>query len=680
MNPILIPLFIIAVFTSTHLGGQIVSVPDKKIIPPDARATVIRHLDMPYTMPEYKTKEEWLARAKALREQILVSTGLWPMPPKCPLKAKIFGKIDHDDYTVEKVYFQTYPGFYLCGNLYRPKGKKGPFPGVLSPHGHWRTGRLEHQDLGSVPGRCIGLARRGCVVFAYDMVGYNDTNQIPHTFGGKREALWGISLMGLQLWNSIRAVDFLCSLPYVDKTRLGCTGASGGGTQTFMLCAVDERIAVSVPAVMISAHMQGGCLCENAPGLRIDTNNMEIAALMAPRPMLMIAATGDWTKNTATVEYPAIFSIYKLFGAAHKLAYVIFNAPHNYNQQSREAMYAWFNRWFFGITDPGQAKEAPFQPDQPRDLLVFYGASPPKGRIDAAGLTRFLIASADEKIESLKPKDKRGLQRFRQIMGVAYQRALAAEAPLAQDVTATPTGQTRVHWCTGKFKVEKLILGRTEKGDAIPALLFTPMDGHTPRPATLVLHPEGNKAFLTKPILVATLLHAGHLVLTIDAFATGDSPIPAPDPKLRYLDTYNRTETANRVQDILTALAYLRGRQDTQGINLVGLEKAGLWCLLAAALMPSINRVVADAAQFDTRKDENFVNDLYVPSLRRAGDFRTACVLAIPTMLFIHNTGGKFSCSWAAQVYRSLKIAPLLRVQNERADEAQIMAWLSKRE
>jgi dienelactone hydrolase len=505
------------------------------------------------------------------------------------------------------------------------------------------------------------------------MVGYNDTNQVPHSFGGQREALWGISLMGLQLWDSIRAVDFLLSLPDVDKRRIACTGASGGGTQTFMLTAVDDRVAVSAPAVMISAHMQGGCLCENAPGLRIDTNNMEIGAMMAPRPMLMIAATGDWTKNTATVEYPAIRSVYQLFGAEDKVEYKIFTAQHNYNKDSREAMYAFFNRWLLGITDPAQAREAAFTPDQPRDLLVFYGQPRPKDQLNPAGLTKYLIGSDEEQFDAMKPKNKRGLDRFREVYGTALRRALNAEQPASSDLVVNMKGKVEA----AGFKGQRLTLGRKDMGDVLPAILMMP-DAKSSRPcdATLIVHPDGKDAAL-KHSLTKKLLQSGQIILTIDAFATGESQKPSPDPKLRLLDTYNRTLTDNRVQDILTALAYLRSREDTRAINLVGLDRAGLWCLLAAGLASPLCSVVADAAQFDTTSDDAFVADLYVPSLRRAGDFRTACTLALPASLMIHNTGGTFATSWAADVYRSLKLAPLFRVQKARASDAQIVGWIA---
>src|SRR5438270_12317949 len=157
------------------------------------------------TMPVYRTRADWEARKAQLRKQILFSAGLLPMPVKTPLSPHIFGRIENKDYSVEKVYLETMPGYYLAGNLYRPLRKSGKLPGVVAPHGHWAYGRLENQPLASHPTRAIQLARQGFVVFSYDMVGYNDTMQTPHEFGNPREQLWGFGPLGLQLWNSIRA-------------------------------------------------------------------------------------------------------------------------------------------------------------------------------------------------------------------------------------------------------------------------------------------------------------------------------------------------------------------------------------------------------------------------------------------------------------------------------------------
>src|SRR5439155_12188881 len=344
----------------------------------------IRTLNTPREFPAIFSRDEWQARAKDIHDHVLVSCGLWPMPDRIPLDPHIFGKIERDGYSVEKVYFRTMPGFYLAGNLYRPLGRgKGPFPGILNPHGHWKEGRLTDTKDGSAAARCISFARQGMVAFTYDMVGYNDTHfaKASHdqpsydnhrSFGAARgDQLWSISLMGLQTWNSVRALDFLASLPDVDKKRLACTGESGGGTQTFMLGAVDDRLAVQAPIVMVSHTMQGGCSCENAPGLRVEYSNMEIAAVPAPRPQILVAATGDWTTNTMEVEGPAIEGVYRQFGAADRLRYVRFDFGHNYNQTSREAVYGWFDHWLLHHPDLASVQEQPYHKEPDADLLVF---------------------------------------------------------------------------------------------------------------------------------------------------------------------------------------------------------------------------------------------------------------------------------------------------------------------
>src|ERR1039457_285595 len=192
----------------------------------DARNTEIPNTDTHFTARTYKTLAEWQARRAHLRKQILSAAGLLPMPVKSPLHPQIFGRIENRDYSIEKVLLETLPGYYLGGNLYRPLKAAPPegFPAVLTLHGHWVYGRLEHTTVASVPARAISLARQGYVVLAVDMVGYNDSIQTPHDFGEKPvEQLWGFGSFGLQLWNAIRAIDFLQSLPGVNPLRIAAT-------------------------------------------------------------------------------------------------------------------------------------------------------------------------------------------------------------------------------------------------------------------------------------------------------------------------------------------------------------------------------------------------------------------------------------------------------------------------
>ena len=261
----------------------------------------LRHVHRHYEAKRFASKAEWDAYAAWLRAQARVSLAILPEPPRKSLRTKVFDRWEGDGYTSEKVYFESMPGLYVTGNLFRPAGGASGgkrAPGILCPHGHWPDGRLHDRDpKGSIIARCIQLARMGAVVFSWDMVGMNDSCQLPHRELGS-DPHWGLSLMALQAWNSVRSLDFLLSLPGVDPERLGVTGCSGGGTQTFTLMAVEERLAAAAPICMISLHMQGGCLCENAPLLRIDATNVELARLFAPRPAFMGSCTGDWTMDS----------------------------------------------------------------------------------------------------------------------------------------------------------------------------------------------------------------------------------------------------------------------------------------------------------------------------------------------------------------------------------------------
>ncbi len=640
----------------------------------DTRIYQTRDVNTLYTFPGY-TKAEWMAKAAELREHILVSNGLTPMPEKAPLNTHVFGRIEREDYTVEKVYFEAYPGFFTTGNLYRPKGRKGPFPGIVSPHGHWGRGRLENSEAGSVPGRCINFAKQGHVIFSYDMVGRCDSGeQIDHAYGGEREALWGLSLMALQLWNAVRAVDFLETLPDVDTDRIGCTGASGGGTQTFMLTAIDDRIKVSAPVNMISAHMQGGCLCENAPNLRVDISNIEIGALMAPKPLLLVSATGDWTKNTPTVEYPAIRSVYAHFDAEDKVHEVQIDADHNYNKDSREAVYAWFGKWFLGEEDATTFKEVPFDVERDEDLLVFHNRELPEHALDAEGLTRSWIGTVQEQLAARKPTNAASLEQFRVEMGSALQQSLSISIP----------DSTRPNPVQGDdFNAQPFLLGGNNQ---LPALFLTPKTDAENGSATLIVHPHGAMNLIDpetgQPIrLVRDLLAAGESVLGVDLFLTGahrsaDGKV-LRDDSIRYFTTYNRTDAALRVQDILTVLTHLKSQAGVSTHNLIGLGEAGLWCLLAAGFA-DVAHTVVDANRFDSGNDAAYLQTLPIPSIRRVGDFRTAGALVAPRCLLIHNTGDTFQTDWIADVYRAVGATDLLRVEAEAVSEEDIAAWLVK--
>jgi len=298
-----------------------------------------KHLER--LLASYPTQDLWDARKAELRKCFLGQLGLTPMPRKTPLNPVYTEKRKFDGYTVENVGLEVMPGVYLCGSLYRPAKGKGPFAAILCPHGHFNSPDLnqygryrpDHQY------RCAMLARMGAVVFSYEMFAYGESLlQVK-----KEDHQTGLALT-MQTLNSIRIIDFLTSLPYVDPKRIGVTGESGGGTQTFLLTALDDRVSVSVPVVMVSSWFFGGCACESGLPIHsctnLGTNNAEIAAMASPRPMLVISDGSDWTKEVPTIEFPYLQKVYSLYGKQENVENVHLAAEgHDYGVSKRMAMY-----------------------------------------------------------------------------------------------------------------------------------------------------------------------------------------------------------------------------------------------------------------------------------------------------------------------------------------------------
>ncbi|TSA18092.1 acetylxylan esterase [bacterium] len=293
----------------------------------------------------YSTKAQWEKRADNIRKHILVGAELYPMPKKTALKPIITSKRTHDGYTVENVAFESMPGFFVTGNLYRPTKEHKSYAVILCPHGHFfpdsvSGGGRFRKDMQI---RCATFAKMGALVFAYDMVGWGESTQFENfQFPQSHDSLR--KEVKYQLWNSIRAVDFMLTLKGADPKRIGVTGASGGGTQTFLLAAVDNRVSVSVPVVMVASHFFGGCICESGMPIHQSTkhltNNADIAALFAPKPMLLVSDGDDWTKNNPEVEYPYIRNVYKLYGAEDVVKNSHFpKEGHDYGKTKRAPVY-----------------------------------------------------------------------------------------------------------------------------------------------------------------------------------------------------------------------------------------------------------------------------------------------------------------------------------------------------
>lgn len=324
---------------------------------------------------EWTTRSDWENRSEVIRAGIISGMKLDQMPKRdTPFNAFIHTTREMDGYIVENIAIESFPGFFITGNLYRPSSP-APFqksPGILSVHGHGTDLRFGE----SVQKRSAAFARMGAVVFAYDMIGYGDSKQVDHKIP---------IALSIQTYNSQRVIDYLISRPDVDPDLIGVTGESGGGTQTIMITAIDPRIKVSVPVVMVSAFFFGGCVCESGMPVHKSenhqTNNVEIAALCAPRPMLLVSDGGDWTKNNPKIEMPYLQKVYALYDAESKIDNVHLPAErHDYGPNKRFPVYNFFDH-YLGLNagkilvnnqfDEGFVKVLPME-----DLRVFNDKNP----------------------------------------------------------------------------------------------------------------------------------------------------------------------------------------------------------------------------------------------------------------------------------------------------------------
>ncbi len=656
-------------------------------VPSDTRLGPLKGEQGDFSFIPARTPEEWEQRKEYVRRMLRVTLGLWPMPTKSPLNPVIHGTIDRSDYTVEKVYFESIPGFYVTGNLYRPKGKAGKRPGVLSPHGHFPGGRFLNAELKAVrqqivqgaerfeeggrsfmQSRCVQLARMGCVVFHYDMIGYGDSVQIPlnvaHRFSQLRvkfketPALGFYSAsaelhlqnpMGLHTYNSIRALDFLTSLPDVDPERIAVTGGSGGGTQTFMLCAVDDRPFVSVPVVIVSTTRQGGCTCENISGLRIGTYNLEFTALHAPKPLLLISADDD-TRTMPERGFPELMQHYRMLGAIQNVSHMaLLQFPHNYNYVSRAAMYLWINKHFdLGFKEP--IVESSYKQLTRGELSVWDDQHPrPENSPDfERKLLQWLTDNSRRQISVLVPRDAKSLERYRQVVGGAWDILLRnlPENPEIRFESMKHADQGKYRETLGLLRYRTIENHQAE----LPMVLLAPKES-TQR-TVIWIDEHGKSGLYTKEGLVKSpirsLLDRGVTVIGIDLLYQGEFMADEqPNKQQRWLPNeegfagwtycYNLPLFARRVHDILAAIMLVkRGGVKPVEVDVVGSNGAGLW---VAAAVAQAQGAVARAAintegfRFADLKDVYDVN--FMPGAAKYDDIPGLLALTAPTRLWL---------------------------------------------
>jgi dienelactone hydrolase len=651
-------------------------------VPDDARLLPLKDLDgyFPFTPPASRT--DWESRAERVRRQILVSQGLWPMPTRGPLNAVIHGRVERDDYTVERVFFESAPGFFVTGNLYRPKNPTGKVPAVLFAHGHWTHARLtesteselrqeiaDGQERFEEGGRsrfqsmCVQLARMGCVVWQWDMLGNSDSVQLSlqlvHSFAKQRPEMnttenWGLfspqaeshlqSVMGFQTWNSIRSLDFVLSLPEVDPERVAMTGASGGGTQTMLLAAIDPRVKLAFPAVMVSTAMQGGCTCENASLLRVDTGNIEFAALFAPKPQGMTCAN-DWTKEMSTKGFPELKQLYALMGAPNNIMLKRGeHFPHNYNAVSRSAFYTWLNH-HFKLAQKEPVIERDYHP-LPREELSVWNDQHPAPKAADPDFERQLLRWFHQDTQQQLTAASQSPQTLRQTVGPALDIVLGG----AWSEVGAAEWQTKDEVDRGAWTERRGLLKSPIRHSELPTVICLPKqpNGHS----VLWLSGQGKAALYrddgSPQPDVAKLLDAGMTVVGADLLYLGEflpdgkpltrtATVKNPREAAAYTYGYNYALFAQRVQDVLSLVKFLKTQTTPpRRLTLLGFDGAGPWVAAARAQAgSSIDAAALDTAGFRFGRILDLHDPDFLPGGAKYGDIPTLLALGAPGPLWI---------------------------------------------
>ncbi len=653
--------------------------------PNDVRLQEPKDLNAYFPFEVPASKVEWEQRQSQLKQRVLVSTGLWPMPEKTPLNAVIHGKVLRDGFTVEKVYFESLPGHFVSGLLFRPEGRAvAKRPAVLSPHGHGgrqqdygkdklatliEAGAELHEKSGRFPklARCAQLARMGVVTFIFDMMGYVDSQQVSrelaHRYAKRRPKFetsdgWGFysaqaesrlhSILGLQTWNGVRALDFLASLPDVDASRLAVTGGSGGGTQTILLGAIDDRHIAGFPNGMVSTSMQGGCTCENCSLLRVGTGNVELAALFAPRPQAMTAAN-DWTKEMMTKGYPELKQLYSMLGVPDDVyCEEMLQFPHNYNAVTRGIMYSWMNKHLdLGIKEP--IIEADWEPLTEEEYTVWNNEHPaPVGGDDYERKLLKQLDGRDRKaLFDHAPIGNTNVQNYLSTVRSAWETIIGRELPKSEDV------QRKKGWKEARAGYLEFgdVLTLTTKDEQLPIISVYPKSVDWNQKVILWIDGQGKAGMFPNGEIhsdLQRLVDAGYSVVGVDLFGQGefttDGTTLTENPTVKnprqfagYTYCYNETLFARRVHDILTVTAWVNGDEHSpKAVHAIGVNGGGPLLAAARAIAGSAFTATAiDTGGFRFEALTDWKHADFLPGAVKYGDIATLLSLSAPNKLWI---------------------------------------------
>lgn len=563
----------------------------------------------------FSSPEDWQAHMLSVREHFRDSLGAFP--EKTPLNPQLVDILERDGYVVEKLLIESQPGFPVTVNLYRPPEVTEPLPAVLNPLGHWADGKA--QDV--VQARGIGLARHGYIALVYDPIGQGErsqhwdsaTNTSPVTSSTEQHAgaclpcwLTGQTVINHMVWDGVRMLDYLETRADVDSSRIGCTGASGGGTFTMFLTAFDNRIKAAVPVCSTATyermHSKGqiGDPCQDPVGSY--PNDMEMADLLmcrAPLPMQITCTTYDFFPLIGARDvYADVLDCYTALGVPERAS--LFEAPahHDYNQPMREAMYAWFNRWL--KDEPGPVTEAPFEAETSETLWCTA-----TGQAILTEQNETVVSLNEKRVQELAPAvpeldSQREAEQFRSSVRSAARTVLAIdEKPAASAMQSVGTRDV------GGLHVEEVYF-ESEVDLPVPGLVFHP-PSEGPHTAVIYFHDLGKDAEAHENGIPAALARSGSMVFAMDVRGWGetrwkpekvyrpdDMALLGADSRLAYMGYFlGEWPLALRVTDAIRCVDLIVERADVDNdrIAVVGQRGGGLVALHAAALDERIHAV-----------------------------------------------------------------------------------------
>lgn len=577
-----------------------------------------------------------------------------------PLNARTVGVLSRDGYRIEKVVYESRPGFHVTGALYLPD-LPYPVPGVLCPHGHWPDGRYNPE----VQRRCVGLARRGYVALSIDKVGYQDREAQDHR--SRIGLLSGLTTQAIQVYDNQRGIDLLCNRPEVLADRIGCTGCSGGGNQTMYVSALDSRIQAAAPVCSVemgeSYLHKRFCTCEIVPGLLRHFDLPDICGLIAPRALLLVHGTldGSFRVDSARKAFRAIQRIYADLGCPERVAHLISYDKHNYNAEMRAAVYDFFDLHLKGLEQPGPAPDEEVI-ESPADLRCLPDGLP-AGHHTLVSLARQAVAEAGGGVRRFGVS--REISRFDTVPDSA-----AAWRDTARRLRAHADRQV-LHWPehptplrvrsfgTAPYgdgddpRVAERLLYHSEPDVIVPACHIRHADPAAESPTTMIwLGDDGQAgiaaADLRTPAQGSLPWYPNHLLL--DPRGTGETRSNDPQAEWQaYLSsvTIGRHIAVMRAWDVRRSVDYLAARQDAPLGELTLVVKgdlfSGLVGLLAAAWEPRIQRVVIDTLLAGYGEEIDFGElgsagqNAIVPRMLAAGlDIGRLMALVAPRALTIH--------------------------------------------